>query len=86
MMSEALREAGLENAAAAYTAAALGGTPSQILEQISVIQDAMGSFDLVVVPSFGGMPYDQARHSLELFAAEVMPAARRMADTARTAP
>jgi len=84
-LSQALRDAGLENAAAAYVASALGGTPSQILEQVSVVQEVMGSFDLVLVPSFGGMPYEEAQHSLELFAAEVMPAVRKMAEPAPAA-
>lgn len=77
-LSAALREAGLENAAAAYTASALWGTPDQILEKITEIRDTLGSFELIVAPCYGGMPYDQAARSLELFAKEVMPAAREI--------
>jgi alkanesulfonate monooxygenase SsuD/methylene tetrahydromethanopterin reductase-like flavin-dependent oxidoreductase (luciferase family) len=75
-VARALRAAGLENAAAAYTASALWGTPAQVIERIGAISDVLGSFELIVLPSFGGMPYDQAERSLELFAKDVMPAVR----------
>jgi len=71
----ALREAGLENAAAAFADSALTGTPAQITEQIAAIGDVLGTFELIVLPSFGGMPYDQVERSLELFAREVVTAA-----------
>lgn len=77
-LSAFLREAGLENAAAAYTASALWGTPDQILQQIADIRDTLGSFELIVAPCYGGMPYDQAARSLELFAEKVLPAAREL--------
>jgi alkanesulfonate monooxygenase SsuD/methylene tetrahydromethanopterin reductase-like flavin-dependent oxidoreductase (luciferase family) len=74
--AKAMRAAGLEKAAADYADCALTGTPDQILEKVAAIRDELGQFQLVVLPSFGGMPYDQAEKSLELFAREVMPAAR----------
>jgi alkanesulfonate monooxygenase SsuD/methylene tetrahydromethanopterin reductase-like flavin-dependent oxidoreductase (luciferase family) len=77
-MARMFREAGLEKAADNYAACALTGTPDQILEQLSEISKVVGSFQLIVLPSFGGMPYDQAERSLELFAKEVMPAAREL--------
>jgi alkanesulfonate monooxygenase SsuD/methylene tetrahydromethanopterin reductase-like flavin-dependent oxidoreductase (luciferase family) len=79
-LAKVLQEAGLEKAAAGYAASALWGTPAQIVEQIAGIRQVLGSFDLVVLPSFGGMPYDQAERSLELFAKEVVPAARALQD------
>jgi alkanesulfonate monooxygenase SsuD/methylene tetrahydromethanopterin reductase-like flavin-dependent oxidoreductase (luciferase family) len=75
-LARAFREAGLEKAADNYAACALTGSPSQILEQLSDIRDVLGTFQLVLLPSFGGMPYDQAEQSLQLFAKEVLPAAR----------
>ena len=78
-LAEGLRAAGLEKASAAYAASALWGTPAQILEQITAIAGVLGDFELIVLPSFGGMPYDQAERSLELFAKEVMPQARELA-------
>ena len=77
-IAQAFRQMGVEAAADAYAASALCGTPDQIIKQIADIQYVLGSFQLIVLPSFGGMPYDQAGQSLELFAKEVMPAAREL--------
>ena len=73
-----LREAGLEAVAERSGAGALYGTPEQILQKITAIKDAIGAFHLMVIPSFGGLPYDQATASLELFAKEVMPGVREL--------
>lgn len=78
-LAEGLRAAGLEKASAAYAASALWGTPAQILEQLAAIRQVLGDFELIVLPSFGAMPYPQAERSLELFAKEVMPQARELA-------
>jgi alkanesulfonate monooxygenase SsuD/methylene tetrahydromethanopterin reductase-like flavin-dependent oxidoreductase (luciferase family) len=77
-LARAFREAGLEKAADNYAACAMTGTPGQILEQLAEMRDTIGAFDLVVLPSFGGMPYDQAEQSLQLFAKEVLPTAREL--------
>ena len=81
-LAEALRAVGLEKASAAYAASALWGTPAQIVEQITAIAGVLGDFELIVLPSFGAMPYEQAERSLELFAREVMPAARELGEPA----
>jgi alkanesulfonate monooxygenase SsuD/methylene tetrahydromethanopterin reductase-like flavin-dependent oxidoreductase (luciferase family) len=73
-----LREAGLEKAAESYAATALWGNPEHILGQIEEIRDVVGDFSLSLAPCFGGMPYDQARASLELFAKKVLPKARSL--------
>jgi alkanesulfonate monooxygenase SsuD/methylene tetrahydromethanopterin reductase-like flavin-dependent oxidoreductase (luciferase family) len=78
-VARGLRAVGLEKAAAAYAECALAGTPAQILEQLADVRSVLGDFELIVLPSFGGMPYDQAERSLELFASDVMPAARELA-------
>ncbi|XRQ12788.1 LLM class flavin-dependent oxidoreductase [Actinomadura welshii] len=70
------REIGLEKAARDYAATALWGNPQRILGQIEAIRDVIGDFELTLAPSFGGMPHDQARASLDLFAREVLPKAR----------
>lgn len=70
------REIGLEKAADDYAATALWGDPERILGQIEEIRDVLGDFELSLSASFGGMPYDQVRDSLELFAREVLPKAR----------
>lgn len=76
--AKALRDAGLEKASEAFAASALWGTPEQIISKLSAIRDVLGHFELIVLPSFGAMPYEHAEASLRLFAAEVMPAARRL--------
>lgn len=73
-----LRRVGLGAAAEAAAAVALFGTPDQILRQIADIKNVLGDFQLIVIPSFGGLPYDQATASLELFGKEVMPGAREL--------
>lgn len=78
-VAAALRAVGLEKASAAYAASALTGTPAQIIEKITGIRAILGDFELIVLPSFGAMPYQLAERSLELFAKEVMPAARELA-------
>lgn len=76
--AEALREAGLDKASEAFAASGLWGTPEQIISKLRAIRDVLGRFELIVLPSFGGMPYEHAEASLRLFAREVMPAARRL--------
>lgn len=73
-----IQEAGLQGAADKYAETALWGNPERILGQIEEIRDVLGDFEIIVAPCFGGMPYDQARDSLELFAREVMPKARSL--------
>lgn len=72
------REIGLEKAADDYAATTLWGDPERILGQIEEIRDVLGDFELSLSVSFGGMPYDQVRDSLELFAREVLPKARSL--------
>ena len=75
------REIGLEKAADDYAATALWGDPERILGQIEEIRDVLGDFELSLTASFGGMPYDQVRDSLDLFAREVLPKARSIGAT-----
>ena len=72
-IAQVFRQIGVDAAADAYAACALTGTPDQILVKLTEIKNVLGDFELTVLPSFGGMPYDQATRSLELFAKEVMP-------------
>jgi alkanesulfonate monooxygenase SsuD/methylene tetrahydromethanopterin reductase-like flavin-dependent oxidoreductase (luciferase family) len=77
-IARAFREMGVDAAADNYAACALSGTPDQILAKVAEIRDVLGSFELTLLPSFGGMPYEQAEQSLQLFAKEVMPGAREL--------
>jgi alkanesulfonate monooxygenase SsuD/methylene tetrahydromethanopterin reductase-like flavin-dependent oxidoreductase (luciferase family) len=72
----AIRESGVSKAAHNYAEAALFGTPEQILAKLEWIQGLMGEFELIVVPSFGGMTYEESVASLTLFAEKVAPVAR----------
>lgn len=79
-MAEALRESGLDQAADRYAESALVGSPQEILAKIAEIHETLGGFDLAVTPAFGGMPYEEAERSLELFGKEVLPAARGLSE------
>ena len=54
------------------------GTPDEIFEKISMLQEAISLEQLVVHPSHGGKPHKDVRASLELFAKEVLPAVQAM--------
>jgi alkanesulfonate monooxygenase SsuD/methylene tetrahydromethanopterin reductase-like flavin-dependent oxidoreductase (luciferase family) len=53
------------------------GTPEQCYEKILDIQKRTGAEAFNAVLSYGGMPYDLAEASVQLFAREVMPALKR---------
>ena len=79
-LAEGLRAAGLEEGFGRLRCVrGLWGTPAQYLEQLAAIRQVLGDFELIVLPSFGAMPYPQAERSLELFAKEVMPQAKDLA-------
>lgn len=78
--ADALRERGVEQAGRDYADAALYGTPEQLIEKLSWIQDVMGQFELIVAPCFGGMPQAMAEESLRLFAERVAPVVRERYD------
>lgn len=69
----ALREAGFDKYLAGFLAANAFGTPDQILEQLDRRRKLLGCFDLGTGFRFGGIPIDQARESMSLFAKEVLP-------------
>ncbi len=75
--AQTLRAAGLEKAAQNYAATTLWGSPSgsSVRSRRSATWSATSSS---LQCAYGGMPYGQARASLELFAREVMPKARGM--------
>jgi alkanesulfonate monooxygenase SsuD/methylene tetrahydromethanopterin reductase-like flavin-dependent oxidoreductase (luciferase family) len=55
------------------------GTPQTVLRNILDHQSALDIAMLVVGFRYGGMPFDMAARSMQLFAAEVMPELRRRA-------
>ncbi|MBI1964005.1 MAG: hypothetical protein HYS37_11585 [Candidatus Rokubacteria bacterium] len=54
------------------------GTPEQCYERILDIHARTGNSHYVGVFSYAGMPYDEAERNLRLFAAEVMPALKKL--------
>ena len=67
---------GAEGAAADYVELMPWGTPDQVLEKLSRLRDLIGMAAFNPSFNFGGMPFDVARASVELFAAEVIPVLR----------
>lgn len=49
------------------------GTPEQMLEKFRHRYEIIGTFELATCFRFGGIPFDQAQESMQLFAAEVLP-------------
>jgi len=58
-----------------YLNDAIAGEPSRGLERIHQLK-AMGVQNLLLSFSFGGLPYEAARRSMELFSREVLPRVR----------
>ena len=70
-------QVGLETAARGYCQVNCWGTPEQILEKLRRRWELLGGFELNVIANYGGMSFDTARESIELFANEVLPELRR---------
>ena len=68
-----LRESGMEDAANAFVDINTYGTPQEILEKMEKRREQIGSFDLTVQVSYGGLTGEQAEQSIRLFAEEVLP-------------
>lgn len=72
----ALREMGFDKYVEGFLASNAYGTPREILEKLRARYDIVGPFDMATCFRFGGIPFDEARASLELFAREVIPEVR----------
>jgi alkanesulfonate monooxygenase SsuD/methylene tetrahydromethanopterin reductase-like flavin-dependent oxidoreductase (luciferase family) len=70
---ELFREVGLEIAVQTYCDVQTYGTPAQIVDKLRARRRLLGDFELNMIVNYGGMPFDQMRTSVELFAAEVLP-------------
>jgi alkanesulfonate monooxygenase SsuD/methylene tetrahydromethanopterin reductase-like flavin-dependent oxidoreductase (luciferase family) len=55
------------------------GTPEQVYEKVRSFCDVLGADSYVSVVRYGGMPPDDAEHSMRLFARKVMPELQRLA-------
>jgi alkanesulfonate monooxygenase SsuD/methylene tetrahydromethanopterin reductase-like flavin-dependent oxidoreductase (luciferase family) len=52
----------------------IAGTPEQIRDYVAAVAEATGADYFVCDFAFGTMGYEEARHSIDLFASNVMPA------------
>ena len=74
--SAALQSIGKEQACADYVSVQSCGTPEAIVERLKTRRDVIGDYELNVCARFGGLTIDQARSSLDLFGAQVLPSLR----------
>jgi alkanesulfonate monooxygenase SsuD/methylene tetrahydromethanopterin reductase-like flavin-dependent oxidoreductase (luciferase family) len=77
-MSEKIAEYGTDTVIDYFVKLQVAGTPEQCYEQILDIHRRTGNSHYVGVFSYAGMPYDEAERNMRLFAAEVMPALRKL--------
>lgn len=71
-----LKAVGLEAMCEMYLGVNVWGTPDQIIERLRARKEIIGEFDLTACFRYSGLPIEEARRSMELFAAEVLPVLR----------
>ena len=60
-----------------FLSATCYGTPEQIIEKYRARRELLGDFEAAPAFRFGGIPFDEAKASLTLFANEVIPELKR---------
>jgi len=70
---ELFREVGLDTAVQTYCDVQTYGTPEQIVDKLRKRRRLLGDFELNMIVNYGGMPFNEMRDSVELFAEEVLP-------------
>lgn len=76
--TDMIKEAGKENAAAGYVDCNIWGTPDQILEKYEARREIVGPFQTNLSFVYGGLPFEAANKSIDLFAREVLPTLKKM--------
>lgn len=71
--AEILRHIGFDKYVQGFLASNAYGTPGQILDKFKDRREQIGTFELATCFRFGGIPYDEATASMNLFAREVLP-------------
>lgn len=56
------------------------GTPEQVIEKISTVQELLGAAGFNGVFRYAGMPFEEGRRNLDLFVRRVMPALKAIPD------
>ena len=70
--AETLREIGFEKYVQGFLASNAYGTPDQIIEMLRARYDIVGPFDMATCFRFGGVPFAEAKASMDLFAETVL--------------
>jgi alkanesulfonate monooxygenase SsuD/methylene tetrahydromethanopterin reductase-like flavin-dependent oxidoreductase (luciferase family) len=68
-----LRDIGFDKYVDGFLADNAYGTPAQILEKLRARHEVIGDFELATCFRYGGIPFEDAKASMELFATEVLP-------------
>lgn len=71
--AEILRKVGEAGFLKGFMASNAYGTPDDLLQAFEERKEALGPYELATCFRYGGIPFDEAKASLELFAAEVLP-------------
>ena len=71
--AEVLRRVGESGFLDMFMTATAWGTPDQILANLEQRRELIGPFEYTTAFRYGGIPFEEARASMELFAAEVLP-------------
>ena len=74
--ADLFRQVGVENSANVYNGIQTWGTPQQILEKLEARKKLLGGFETLAIARYGGMSFDDAEASLQLFAEKVAPEVR----------
>jgi alkanesulfonate monooxygenase SsuD/methylene tetrahydromethanopterin reductase-like flavin-dependent oxidoreductase (luciferase family) len=69
---------GIETAVKAFVKTQAWGTPEMCYRKLREHREIIGAQGLILVFSYGEMPYDAAERSLRLFAAEVLPEVKKL--------
>jgi len=77
-MSEKIAQYGTDKVIDYFVNLQVYGTPEQCFEKILDVRNRVGQSHFVGVFSYAGMPYEDAERSMRLFAAEVMPALKKL--------
>ena len=71
--AEVLRRVGESGFLDMFMSATAWGTPDQILATLERRRELIGPFEYTTAFRYGGIPFEEAKASMELFAAEVLP-------------
>ena len=80
---EMMKAIGHEKLAEMYLAVNVWGTPDDIVERLRARAEVLGDHDLTCCFRYAGLPFEQARDSMQLFADTVLPVVQEPALSAR---